>query len=429
MTLVTSPQTRTPRRPGLQPVPPAIIRGTEALPALHVVEEIPGDLGVLLWRSVRNVHLWAHTPPPQRAALFDPGAAAARAAELIRLRPEAELVAPLSVIVALLEAPERVEVKRLVNACRRVAMWAEARGSLGTALEFAQAAALAAGDDASLAVDVGRLARRRAEYDRAESWFARAIVQGRRSGDWRAYSLAFIGIGNMYVRRGNFRLARRAFVRSLRAALRHRFRDVCAMAYHDLFACETDTGGGLEASELASKAFQAYGARNPRVSRLAYDVAYHWAHLACFGPAARIAEALVPHFDAPAERALVLGLLARSAGGIGDRGLFERARAELESLVDATPARDSFAAALLGLSYGATSMSDDEVAVRSATLALEIATERKEGRIQVLAEEALESARAARREAQAALPGTPIADDLADKFVRALTRLPIEVGS
>lgn len=428
MTVVTPLTARTPGSSRRPRVPPAIIRGSEALPALHVVDEIPGDLGVVLWRSVRNVLLWAHTPPERRGMLFDAGAAAARAEELGRVRPDAELVAPLSVIVALLEAPERVEVQRLVNACRRIAAWAEGRGALGTALEYTQAAALVRPDSAGLAFAVGRLARRRAEYDRAESWYMRAIVQGRQAGDWRSYSLAFSGIGNMYVRRGNFRLARKAFVRSLRAALRHHLRDVCAMAYHDLFACETDTGGGLEASELAAKAFRAYGPRNPRVSRLAYDVAYHWSHLACFGPAARIARALVPHFDAPAEKALVLGLLARSTGGDGDREGFLRAASELESLVAASQEKEGFAAALLGLSYGAASISEGEVAVRSATLALEIATGRNEGRIRLLAEEALEAARAAQRTREEALPDSEITRGLADSFVRALTRLPVAAG-
>jgi tetratricopeptide (TPR) repeat protein len=420
MSLTASPRPQGPTRSRRPRVPPAITRGSEAIPALAVVEEIPGDLGVVLWRSVRNVVLWARTPEASRASLFDAGAADARAAELARVQPEAELLAPLSVVVALLENPRDVEVRRLVNACRRVAAWAEARGALGTALEFAQAAALARPDSAPLAFAVGRLARRRAEYDRAESWYMRAIVQARQAGDWRSYALAFSGIGNMYVRRGNYRVARKAFVRSLRAARRHHLRDVCAMAYHDLYLCAADTGEGSDAGPLAEQAFRAYGAAHPHVPRLAYDVAYNWVQLGNFVPAARVAEALLPHFTGPTERALVLGLLARAAGGAGERRAFEAAAEAVEAMVAEMPPIEGFTGALLGVANGAASLGDHERAVHAAGRARELARHRREGRVELAAEAVADSANA-RRNSDAS-PGAPApgAFELAEKFVRAL---------
>ena len=163
-------------------VPPALTRGPESMPASGILDEISGELGVMLWRSCRNVTLWAATPESSRGALFAGGAADVRAAELARLEVDPELVAPLSVTVRLLEALGGMDVGRVVNACRRISLWAEQRGSLATALDFMQAAAQAAPHVAALAYAVGRLARRRAEYDRAESWYGRAIVQARRSG-------------------------------------------------------------------------------------------------------------------------------------------------------------------------------------------------------------------------------------------------------
>lgn len=418
MSLTSSPRPQGPPASRRPRVPPAITRGAEAIPALSVVEEIPGDLGVVLWRSVRNVVLWARTPADHRASLFDAGAADARAAELARIEPDAELLAPLSVVIALLESPREVEVRRLVNACRRIASWAEAQGALGTALEFTQAAALARPDSAPLAFAVGRLARRRAEYDRAESWYMRAVVQARQAGDWRSYALAFSGIGNMYVRRGNYRVARKAFVRSLRAARRHRIREVCAMAYHDLYLCQADTGEGAAAGALAEQAFRAYGASHPHLPRLAYDVAYNWVQLGNFAPAVRVAETLLPHFAGPTERSLVLGLLARAAGGAGERPVFEAAAEALEGMVDEMPPMEGFPGALLGLAHGAASLGDHERAIQAAESARHLARQQREARVELAAEAVADAASVSR--VSAASPAPPETYELAEKFVRAL---------
>lgn len=419
-----------------QRVPPAITRGSEPIPALHVVDEIPGDLGVVLWRSVRNVLLWAHTPAERRESLFDPGAAAARAGELGRAAPEAELLAPLSVVVALLEHPDRVEVRRLVHACRRVSSWAEGQGALGTALEFAQAAALAAAEDASLAVAVGRLARRRAEYDRAESWYLRAIVLGRQRRDWRSYALGYLGLGSVHMQKGNYPAARRMLHRSLRAATRRAVAEVRGMACHDLFACEIETGKGLEASALAMEAVRAYGPRDPRVARLAYDVAYHWVLLGHFDAALRVAQALVTHPDfgggGVAEQVIALGLVARAAGGAGKPDEFAAAAGEMDGVLaryervqGEDAARENASGALLGLAYGACSLGERELAIVSAERALQLAVRRQQGRVVFAAEAALESMRRnALPEPAVVRAGSGSADGFADDLVRVLYATP-----
>ncbi|HEU0053090.1 MAG TPA: tetratricopeptide repeat protein [Longimicrobium sp.] len=271
-----------------QRVPPALTRGPERFEGLPILDEIKGDLGLVLWRSVRNILLWAATPAERRGSLFAGGAAAVRFDDLVGAHPEPELLAPLSVIVSLLERPGEADLPRVVNACRRIAFWAENRGALGTALEFTQAAALAAPESASLAFAVGRLSRRRAEYDRAESWYARAVILGRQTLDWKSYALAFSGMGNLYVQRGNYPAARRAQLRCLRASRRNGLRAIEAGANHDLFAIAVETGAGFEADELANQALQAYGPSNPMVPRLAYDVAYHWALQGYFPGALRV---------------------------------------------------------------------------------------------------------------------------------------------
>ena len=409
-------------------VPPALTHGPESMPGSGILDEVPGELGVTLWRSCRNVVLWAATPEPQRGALFAGGAADVREAELSRLEVDPELVAPLSVMVRLLESPAGMDVGRLVNACRRVSTWAEQRGALSTALEFMQAAALAAPQVAALAYAVGRLARRRAEYDRAESWYGRAIVQARRSGDWRIYVLSYSGLGNLNTQKGNFPVARRAQMRGLRAALRHNLTDLQGIAFHDLFVTHIETGVGGEASSLAARAFEAYGVDHPFVPRLAYDVAYHWSLEGYFDDALRVSRALEHCFSTPAEQALVLGLIARSAGGTGDAGAFDDARQRLEEVLRGGVGLDSAARALLGVSYGAGSLKRWDLAEATAVRALEVANQRREGRVVLAAEAALEFARS-RPE-----PSVPVQLEeaqavLASEFVQALRRRPALAGT
>jgi tetratricopeptide (TPR) repeat protein len=410
-------------------VPPAITRGPENMPGAGILEEIPGDLGVTLWRSVRNVSLWAATPPHKRGALFCGTAADVREADMGRLEVDAELVAPLSVMVRLLESPATMDVPRLVNACRRISAWAEQRGSLATALEFMQAAAQAAPQVAALAYAVGRLARRRAEYDRAESWYGRAIVQARRSCDWRIYALSYSGLGNLNMQKGNFPVARRAQMRGLRAALRHDLTDLQGIAYHDLFLNHVETGGeSAEVTSLASRAFNAYGPDHPFVPRLVYDVAYHWGLEGYFGEALRLALALEHWFESPAENALVLGLIARAAGGSDDARAFENARQKVEEVLRGGVGHDAAARSLLGVSYGAASLRRWALAEEAALRALEIANERREGRVVLAAESALEFART-RPEPLRCIEPKEAQSVLAGDFVEALRRRPALAGA
>lgn len=399
-------------------IPPAVTRGAETLPGAPILDEVSGELGVALWRSVRNVALWASTPPASRGALFAGPAAAIREADLARLDVDPELVAPLSVMVRLLESPGGMELIRVVNACRRVSLWAEQRGYLATALEWAQAAAQAAPQSAALAYGVGRLSRRRAEYDRAESWYARAIVAARRARDWRTYATAYSGLGNMAVQKGNFPWAKRAYQRCLNAAERYGLGDLQGAAYHNLFRAEIETGAGARADGLAERAFRALGAGHPDVPRLAYDVAYNWTLEGLFAEALRLSQVLERHFEAPSERVLVLGLVGRSSGGADDRRAFAGARARLDALLRTGTPEDAAARGLLGMAYGAASLSDWPLAEDYGRQALERALVRREGRVMLEAEAALDFVRS--RSGVATLPESPGATALADVLVAAL---------
>jgi tetratricopeptide (TPR) repeat protein len=324
-------------------VPPALTRGAEAMPALGIVEEVAGELGVVLWRCARDVVLWASTPPARRSGLFTGTAAERRTRQLEALSVDPELAAPLAVMARLLESPAAIPERLLVNACRRLALWAEQQGHLATAVEFMQAGALVAPESAALAYAVGRLARRRAEYDRAESWYARAIVQARRGGKHGVYARAYSGIGNLYYQRGNFPAAKRAYLRCLKASDRFGLDELRGSAYHDLFGVELETGAGPDTEVFAELALSAYGANSRAVARLAFDVAYHWILRGRFSEALRVAQALAPHFHEAAERALVLSMIGRSAGGAGEAATFRDAAGRLDGLLRSGAGEDSAA--------------------------------------------------------------------------------------
>jgi len=421
MRTLAASRPRKPRTDRRQRVPPALTRGSERVDGISILDEVNGDLGLLLWRSARNVTLWAETPPDQRASLFPDEAARSRIAELQVAEVHAELRGPLSVLTELLARPGEVDLLRLVNACRRIAVWAEHRGDLATALEFSQAAALAAPESASLAYVVGRLARRRAEYDRAESWYTRAVVQGRQTEDWRTYALAFSGMGNLHMQRGNYPAARRAHLRCLHAAERKGLLELVGSAYHDLFLAAVENGAGSEADDLAVLAYRAYGSRDKRIARLGYDVAYHWALQGYFARALRVAEALVPHMHDDSERVVVLGLIARAAAGLGKRALFLTAATETRLLAEREGARETAARALLGVVYGAANLGEWELAQDVGTRAVNIARRRGEGRVLLAAEAALDSVQTRHIAISEPAAHSIAAENLATDFVAALS--------
>jgi tetratricopeptide (TPR) repeat protein len=415
-----APPAPRPGRPQLPP--PAIVRGAEAFPGLPVLEEIPDGSGVILWQSLRNLALWVATPPERREGLFGETALRAREREFAAVELDAALTAPLAAVTRMMAQPAAAETAPLVEACARISAWAEARGALATALEFTQAAALASPNSADLSCRVGRLARRNAQYDRAESWFARAIVQGRRARDWTSYAQAFVGLGNLHLQRGNFPAARRAHQRALRAARRHRIREIHAAACHNLFAIEVETGGGESAEPFAEEAFHAYAPTDENVPRLAYDLAFHWADRGYFVEALLVSQALLPHFASGSERAFVFGLIARAAGGAGDAARFARAAEELERLIASGAAADAEHRALIGVSMGASSLGNWRLARETAERARTAAAERSEAKMVFLAEGALQAAVNCSAAVQRVADPGSIAERLPEQFVQALTR-------
>src|SRR3954447_10412938 len=103
-TRTRSAQPRAPRR---WRTPPPLTRGSaETLEGMEILRELPGEAGMLLWQSYRNVMFWASAEPEDRARLFSAEGGPRRRADLAAAELPAALRAPLEVVAGILEAPE-----------------------------------------------------------------------------------------------------------------------------------------------------------------------------------------------------------------------------------------------------------------------------------------------------------------------------------
>jgi len=376
--------------------PPAITQGAEAFEGMAILEEIRSPLGVLLWQASRDVNLWAAEPPEERAGLFVPGAEAWLLGMIRSAEVDVQLESPLMTIMRMVASPEAARVETIELACQHVAHWADTHGYSATSIAYAQAAAMTVPFDAGAAYAVGRLARRRAEYSRAETWFRRSIALARQSGDWTSYALAFSGLGNLYMQRGNFPAARRFHVRALRAARRHSLRQIQGAALHDLFVIAAGSNQKDDAERHARSAFELYGPEHPRLSALANDIGYFWMERGHFVPALTVFQALLPHVARHEDRLVGLANIVRAAAGAGQRKLFEETWDEVWDGLARNESTENAAQVLLELAHGAAQLGESERAERAAERAVRIARERGENRQLLTAESVLESVRRGR---------------------------------
>lgn len=376
------------------PTPPPLTGGDESpLSGFVVLQEFPEDSGILLWESLEGVRLWAGATPEERELLFLPAAAAKRR-DALRIFPlGAELRDPLGVLARVLDGSTQAET--LAEACRAVVGWADARDKLGTALAFMEAAALAHPSDARAAYDTGRLARRRAEYARAESWFYEAISRALQGRDWDTYARGFIGLGNQHIQRGNYPMGKRCHTRALRIARKRELREVEAMALHELFVVAMEKEEASEAEALAIGAFRLYGAGHPLLPNLVHDLGCLWMDHGKFAHALPLLQAVLPYQHDRRVRLLTLGVIAEACGKLGRSEEYRATWEQLWAAVDEVNTVEGCAQALVGLAVGAVSLGEWRRAERAAARALSFAEQRRESRALLRAEALLEQVEAA----------------------------------
>ena len=357
----------------------------------EILRDFAGDFAVVLWKSYKNVMLWAGAHPDERESLFARGAGERRREEIQATAPEKAVIEPLLEVASLLEAPAVAGSVNVGIACRALSAWASERDAAASALLFMQAAALASPLDADAACSVGRMARDRAEYARAETWFRQAIVASREVCDWGTYTRSYLGLAKVFWQRGALPTARRCILRAYRTATRHHLGELRGYALWDLGGIAVQAGRWDEASSLVRSALRIYGARHAVSLRLVNDIAFAWITQGWFAPASRMLAALAPSAATRRDALLLNGTLARAAGGARQEALLDRAVASVREL-----STDPSIAALvpdvwLDVAHGAASSLRWTLAEEAAGIALALAVERGEARVRFEAEATLAS--------------------------------------
>ena len=289
----------------------------ERLDGERILEESPGDLGVLLWRTQRDVALWATTPEERHAGLFADGTADARVALVTAAELPSMLSAPVDTLHAMLGEPDRADADIVMLCCLEVAAWARSAGRPHTAAAFAQAGAMAAPESGDAALFAGVCARGAGPPVRADTWFRQAVTVARGEQNWPAYASALVELGALKESRGKLLRAERFYRRAMRAAGRHRQREERMRAAHALFRLARQKGDEASAAQFALSAQRAFEPDAPGAADLLLDLARFWTDV---GEARRARGAL---------RRLVPALLTMDpAGQLVAFALTARARAE-----------------------------------------------------------------------------------------------------
>lgn len=340
-------------------IPPAILREPdETLEASQILEEHKGDVGLLLWNSLRDVTLWSSVEPDRREGLFTTEGANKRLGQLQGAGVDPTLEVSLTTLAAVVGSPGTASPEIVTLVCMEISRWAQGNGAFGTALAFAQAAALASPEEAAPAYTVGSLALRWGRHARAETWLRRSIGLARRGKDWQSYAQAYVDMGVLYARRDMHGTARRYYTQAMRAGRRHGLLAVRGAALHGLFLLAMEAGELDDGERYARAAMRAYGRGHPRLAELLHDVAYLWVTRESFGRAIPMLQKLLVSRTGPGERALTLAILARAAAGTGERRLYEEAWSNAWSLINRPGAREDHTRTLLELARAAARLKD-----------------------------------------------------------------------
>ncbi|HEX2091202.1 MAG TPA: tetratricopeptide repeat protein [Longimicrobiaceae bacterium] len=334
------------RRWHIPPLPP--IEPERSL-AAAILRETAGEMGVLLWRTLRTVHAWGTTPPADRPLLFSPDALDRRMADLLAAAPDPAVESPLRMLAALTGDPVGIDADRVALACLGVAAWAQDAGRPATCAEFTFAAVLACPGSPIYALASARESRDHGRHEEAEAMYQRVIALARQLPDWDSYVRAHAGLGKLAQARGAYPSARKSLLRAYRAAERHHLRTLRAMVLHDLFTVEVDCGSMGEAERYAEAAVAAYGSQHAMLPILAFDIAVYWVDQGRFREALPVFREVLPRL-APEQQVNGWGNIARAAGGMGDGNTFEIACERVMAAPESSPRKVD---ALRETAYGA----------------------------------------------------------------------------
>jgi tetratricopeptide (TPR) repeat protein len=327
-----------PRRGTHRPwcLPPAVTREPgETLEGVHVLDEFPAELSLALWTALRDVSLWAATPEERRTALFSPNAEARRREYTAQTKLEPQLDMALGTLATVVSHSAQASAAVVSLMCLDVSRWAREKGGMGTAVSFAQAAALASPEDPAPALSVGRLALEWGRPGRAETWLRRSIGLARRAKDWESYGGACVTLGEIYLRSERLPAAERFYLYAARVARRQQLRGVRAESMHGLMRVRMAAGDDLVAAErFAHLAQRAYGRGHPRAPELLHDMTHLMVRRYEWDRAVPLLRRQLAMFTEPGMRLVCHALLAHASAALGDTRSYEMSWKEAWTLKD-----------------------------------------------------------------------------------------------
>jgi tetratricopeptide (TPR) repeat protein len=276
----------------------------------------------------------------------------------------------------------------LIDACCRLAGWADYCDQPGTALGYVQAAIEFYQDSPHY-----RAGKHAAQLGRREAvdLFRLAIHYARTAGDWEQVARSWTQIGRLHLMAKEFREAEDAHASALRVARTYGLRRQEAQALHNLATSALDQHDGDRAFIYARLALQAYGLDFASLSLLANDVAYHWmVDEGAYALALDLFEACLPYTIKPIHRLDILGNIARAAAGSGMVAKYDRVARELRVFAVGIPFQERVAGALLEVAEGAHMLRRYGEAEAIALEAREIALSRREKKYVAHADKLLE---------------------------------------
>lgn len=368
-------------------IPGGEVAGTE------IVRELPPELALTVWQTLRSVLMWAAEHPSHRGGLFERSAMVQWEVELLEGTFDSDLRYPLAVIVGELADAERATPQALARACLCVTDWGLAHGAVRTALGFIEAAALCWPDHPRYAWMAGRLLRAHGRLREAELWIKRSVRIAGTIGDWEAQTLGLNSLGNVLAEAGRYREAQQSQIQALRNVRKHGLRDRAGEVLHDLFIATGYVGNLDQAEEYARAALDHYLPKHDRLTALAYDVAYLWIKRGEFARAFPVLVELSDHFREPHERVVVLASTARAAGACGDEDVFAKFSSEVSTLAAESQTGRGVPYALYELGLGAASLGRWESAEQFLVRSEAAARLRGEADVIVKSEAALSSVR------------------------------------
>jgi hypothetical protein len=299
-------------------VPPAILRGPdETLEGAAILVEIPGDLGVLLWRAARDVRLWSEAPPDARENLFADGSGDQRLASLAATDIPSAISAQIDTINGMLTVPGRADADVLTICCLEVAAWARRDGLVHTAVEFAQAGALASPEFAEAALHTGIAAAAAGQDARARTWLRRTVTLARREKDRDAYMAGLLELAAIYERRGDPDRAEHYYRWTYRTSRKRKGASAVRMrAAHGLLRVARPRDS-RKATQFAIAALRAYRPNSQGGPELLLDLAGFWMELGEGDRAAAVLRLLARFrsFLSPADQLASSALTARVLAG------------------------------------------------------------------------------------------------------------------